>query len=231
MPENANTWGRKSDLAYQRVRQMIMSGDLSPGALLPQKQLAESLGMSLTPMREALKQLMNEGLVDLASYQYARVSTVTSQEVRDFMEVRLSLDPLAVFLAAHRHTTSDAERMREVVEDLRAVNREEGDAALIAHRRFHKAIYEASHNMRLISLLDDLWDQSDRYRRLGLELSSAEGARTRDFDEHRKLLTLVLDRDAEGARAVMRDHVNQSLIGEVAAAIASRETAQSGHGM
>jgi DNA-binding GntR family transcriptional regulator len=224
MGDTSIVYASKSDLAYEQVRAMILSGELAPGTSLAQKQLAESIGMSVTPMREALKRLMTEGLVELASYKDARVTSVTAEEVRDFLEVRLSLDPLAVFLAAQRHTEDDARRIRLAAADLRPVNRHEGEAALTAHRDFHAALYSASHNTRLVQMLSELWDHSDRYRRLGLALPEAGTSRRRDYEEHLRLSQLVLDRDAEGARSVMIDHVNLSIIGDVAEVFGGRET-------
>jgi DNA-binding GntR family transcriptional regulator len=81
----------------------------------------------------------------------------------------------------------------------------------VAHREVHRAIYPASGNSVLVHLLDDLWDKSDRYRRAGLELPPDDEARARDFEEHGRLVELVVERDADGAAALMRSHVDHSL--------------------
>lgn len=202
----------KSDLAYAAVRSQILSGALPPGSLLPQRQLAASLDMSLTPLREALKRLMTEGLVDLESHRDARVSTIDAQEIRDFMDVRLALDPFAAQLAAERYTEADVVAMEDAFANLLPVTRTQGDAALSAHRDFHAAIYHATHNPRLIQLLDETWDQSDRYRRLGLAQPEGESLRAQDHDEHAELLRLVLARQPEAARHLMEGHVRRSVI-------------------
>ncbi|MHA7273414.1 GntR family transcriptional regulator [Arthrobacter sp. TMT4-20] len=212
MDNEAVMYKTKSDLAYAEVRSRILSGALPPGSLLPQRQLAASLGMSLTPLREALKRLMTEGLVDLESHRDARVSTIDSQEVRDFMDVRLALDPFAAQLAAERYTESDVAVMEEAFKNLLPVTRTHGDAALSAHREFHASIYRATHNPRLIHLLDETWDQSDRYRRLGLARPEGESLRAQDHDEHADLLRLVLARRPEAARDLMEGHVRRSVI-------------------
>lgn len=210
----------KSDLAYAEVRSRILSGALPPGALLPQRQLAASLGMSLTPLREALKRLMTEGLVELESHRDARVSTVSPQEIRDFMDVRLALDPFAAYLAAERHTEADVVVMEEAFECLLPVTRARGEAALSAHRDFHAAIYRATHNPRLIHLLDETWDQSDRYRRLGLASPEGESLRAQDHEEHAELLQLVLKRQSADARDLMDGHVRRSVISLAAEGVA-----------
>ncbi|NOJ59102.1 GntR family transcriptional regulator [Arthrobacter sp. 260] len=210
----------KSDLAYAEVRQRILSGAIPPGSLLPQRQLAESLGMSLTPLREALKRLMSEGLVELESHRDARVSAISSQEINDFMDLRLALDPFATALAAERHTDADAAAMKESFSRLLPVTRDQGDAALTAHRDFHEAIYRGSHNPRLIHLLDEIWDLSDRYRRLGLSLPESSASREQDHEEHEDLLRLVLARRGEDAHRLMEGHVRRSVIGLAAEGLA-----------
>ena len=218
MAESAPGWLSKSDYAYRNLRRMVMSGELAPGSVLAQTELAASLGMSLTPLREALKQLANEGLVEVGGYRNARITPVTAPQVRDFMEVRLALDPLAAALAAERHDADDERAIRAAAQELRPVNAHGGEEALTAHRRFHVALYRSSHNARLIRMLDGLWDESDRYRRLGLRLIPADETRVRDAREHRELMERVLARDAAGAADAMTAHVSGSIIGAVAAA-------------
>jgi DNA-binding GntR family transcriptional regulator len=83
----------KSDLAYTRVRRLILSGELAPGAVLPQASLARTIGISTTPLREALRRLKQEGLVDLDAHKDARVRPLDATEARDLLELRRNLDP------------------------------------------------------------------------------------------------------------------------------------------
>src|SRR3954471_9174040 len=94
----------KSDLAYTRVRGLILSGELAPGAVLPQATLAQTIGISTTPLREALRRLKQEGLVELDAHRDARVRPLDATEARDLLELRRTLDPLAASLAAQRRT-------------------------------------------------------------------------------------------------------------------------------
>src|SRR3954449_12318731 len=100
----AEPFATKSDLAYTQVRDLILSGELQPGAVLPQAALARTIGMSTTPLREALRRLKQEGLVELDAHRDARVRPLDAQEARDLVELRASLDPLAASLAAQRRT-------------------------------------------------------------------------------------------------------------------------------
>ncbi|GAA3726277.1 GntR family transcriptional regulator [Streptomyces tremellae] len=219
----ANLFLSKSDLAYAELRGRILSGSLSAGSRLAQYELAASLGMSITPLREAIRRLSSEGLVEVETHRDVRVSTMSSTEARQLFEVRLSLDPTAAGLAAERRTDADLDAMRAAVGRLLPVTRRWGEEALSAHRAFHRALYAASHNDVLVRLLDDLWDKSDRYRRLGLELPPGDGPRTRDLDDHHRLVDLVAARCSGEAADLMRTHVAHSLTATAISALEDRE--------
>ncbi len=94
----------KCDSAYATIRQRILGGDLAPGQVLQQRELATALGISTTPLREALRRLATEGLVELDSHRDARIAALRAEQARDLLEVRLALDPVAASLAAQRRT-------------------------------------------------------------------------------------------------------------------------------
>lgn len=220
-----NVFLSKSDAAYAEVRRRILSGELAPGSVLAQYDLAEQLSMSITPLREALRRLKGEGLVELDVHRDARVAPLHAAEARELFEIRLALDPLATELAARRRTGEDVAALHETAGKLLPVTRQWGEEALVAHHAFHRALYRASHNENLIGMLDGLWDKSDRYRRMGLELPPGEEPRLRDHAEHQTLMQLVIDGSAEEAGRLMRRHIEQSL---TAAAIAALEDAGPG---
>ena len=116
MTEMAAPFPTKSDFAYTRVRELILSGELEPGAVINQATLAREIGISTTPLREALKRLKQQGLVELDAHRDARVARLDAEEARDLLEVRRSLDPLAAFLAADRRTKQDVAEMRAVLD-------------------------------------------------------------------------------------------------------------------
>jgi DNA-binding FadR family transcriptional regulator len=146
-----------------------------------------------------------------------------AQTEKALFEVRLSLDPTAAELAALRRTDDDIATMRAAVDQRLPVTRQWGEEALTAHRAFHQAVYRASHNDVLIRLLDDLWDKSDRYRRLGLELPPGDEPRTRDLQEHHQLVTLIVDGRATEAAQLMRGHITHSLTATAISALEDRE--------
>ncbi len=183
----------KSDLAYTRLRGLILSGDLAPGAVLPQAALASTIGISTTPLREALRRLKQEGLVDLDAHRDARVH------------------PLAASLAAQRRTEADLADVRTALDGLEALSARPSVAQLDSHHRFHAAIHRASHNTLLVETLDGLWVKTDRYRRHGLEAGRSDEERDARAIEHRQLFEAVRDGDADTAAELMLRHVETSL--------------------
>jgi DNA-binding GntR family transcriptional regulator len=211
MTENATVYATKSDYAYTRVRDGILAGEFPPNTVLHQATLAKTIGISTTPLREAMRRLMSEGLVELDAHRDARVSGLTAEEARDLLEVRRSLDPLAVALAAQRRTKEDIRAMREAAASLQALPNQPRVVDLVAHRKFHAAIYTASHNDLLISTLDALWDKADRYRLLGLQVERDQSERDLKDREHAELLDAVIRGDSDAAAAVMLQHIATSL--------------------
>lgn len=211
MNEPAGPYATKSDYAYTRIRDGVLSGEFPPGTVLHQATLAKTIGISTTPLREAMRRLMTEGLVELDAHRDARVSALSGEEARDLLEVRRSLDPLAASLAAQRRTKEDIRAMREAAASLHALPNQVSVVDLVAHRRFHTAIYVASHNDLLITTLDALWDKADRYRRLGLQVERDQAERDQKEREHAELLDAVIRGDGEAAAEVMLRHIATSL--------------------
>jgi DNA-binding GntR family transcriptional regulator len=222
-----NVLTSKGSLAYSELRQLILSGGLAPGSRIDQYDLAEKMQMSITPLREAVRRLASEGLIVMETHRDARVAAMSASEARELLEVRLSLEPSATELAAFRRTEADIAAMRAAAAELLPVTRVWGEDAITAHREFHRAVYAASHNHVMIKLLDDLWDKSDRYRRIGLELPSGDEPRTIDLNQHHRILELVISGDGAGAAELARTHIVNSLTASVTGALEERENVQS----
>ncbi len=220
---STNVFSSKGSLAYSELRQMILSGALAPGSRISQYELAENMQMSITPLREAIRRLSSEGLITMDTHRDSKVADMSAAEARELLEVRLSLEPSATELAAYRRTDADIATIRAAAGKLLPVTRVWGEDAIIAHRDFHRAVYTASHNTTLIKLLDDLWDKSDRYRRIGLELPSGDEPRTIDLNQHHQILELVTAGDGPGAAELARTHIANSLTASVTGALEERE--------
>jgi DNA-binding GntR family transcriptional regulator len=202
----------KSDYAYSEVRERIMSGRLVQGSTVNLEALAVELNVSTTPVREAMRRLASEGFVILDAHRDAHVAPLTADEARHLFEVRQQLDPLAVRLAAERRDDADRAQILDAAAFLEPLDAGSGLAALEAHRAFHAALYRASHNPLLISLLEGLWDKVDRYRRAALETREDDpDDRARVQAEHQAMMTAVLDGDPDAAEQQMRRHVANSL--------------------
>jgi DNA-binding GntR family transcriptional regulator len=211
MTETAAPFATKSEFAYTRVRELILSGELEPGAVINQAVLARQIGISTTPLREALKRLKQQGLVELDAHRDARVAPLDAEEARDLLEVRRSLDPLAANLAADRRTKQDVAEMRASLDGLQALPSNPSVQQLVAHRRFHTAVYRASHNALLVETLDGLWDTADRYRRHGLQVERTDDERAEKDREHRLLFEAIVEGDGFTAADVMTAHIETSL--------------------
>ena len=229
MSEPAGLYVTKSDYAYTRIREGILAGEFQPGTVLHQSMLAKTIGISTTPLREAMRRLMTEGLVELDAHRDARVSSLTAEEARDLLEVRISLDPLAASLAAQRRTKDDIRAMRESIKEVKPLLGNPTVFELTSHRRFHAAVYEASHNDLLISTLNGLWDKADRYRRLGLEVVRSQEELDQKDREHHELLDAVIRGDSDGAAAIMLQHINTSLGAKAASRLGVQAPATGPH--
>ncbi len=211
MAQPADLFETKSDYAYRQVRDRILSGELQPGVVIQQRDLASRIGISTTPLREALRRLKSEGLVELDAHRDARISPLRAEEARDLLELRKSLDPLAAGLAAQRRTNADIQAIRAAHAVLEPLPTHPAIGQLVAHRDFHAAIYRASHNDLLIESLEGLWDKADRYRRLALQTDRGQTARDQKAKEHQLLVDLIATGDSDGAANVMRAHIDTSL--------------------
>ncbi|WNV74042.1 GntR family transcriptional regulator [Geodermatophilus sp. DSM 44513] len=209
----------KGELAYARVRELVLSGELAPGAVVNQATLARRIGVSTTPLREALRRLAQQGLVELGAHRDARVAPLDAGEARDLVELRQDLDPFAAGLAAQRRTAADLAAMADGLARLESLSDDPSPGQLAGHRRFHAAVYRASHNALLVATLDGLWDKTDRYRRHALRTGRSDTERARRAEEHRLLFELVQDRDAAGAAELMRRHVETSLAARAAGSL------------
>lgn len=196
----------KSDLAYQQIRQKILEGALAPGMSLDQEALAGWLGLSTTPVREALRRLESERLVVSRAHRDTVVAPLSLETVEQVYAVRLSLDPLAVSLAAAR--ADGAERARILALSQEKPVQDDPVANVALNRRLHRAIYAASGNVVLTEILDSLWDLSDRYRVI---ISKDHTAINVAQNEHAAIVSAVLEGDPDRAAELMRDHLAASL--------------------
>jgi DNA-binding GntR family transcriptional regulator len=176
--------------AYDILKELILNCQLPPGASLNEGRLAESLAMSKTPIREALRMLAHEGFVEVLPRQGYRVTEMTLADVQEIFHLRLLLEPAAAALAAERASADQLQALRALAEDGTDVVTAHDFAALIArNREFHVLLAEASGNARLAATLRHLLEEIQRLFLAGLDLR--EGVEEQR-GEHRDLVAALL---------------------------------------
>jgi len=202
----------KADHAYYHLRLEIARGALPAGEPINQEELARTMGISVTPLREAMRRLAAEGFIVLAAHRDARVAPLSDEEAQNLREMRVPLESLAAGLAAERITPAQRTELQTLAARLEPLGEHATEQALDAHRNFHAAIWRAAHNPPLTDTLDLLWDRADRYRRHTLsEIRGTGTTRTADFEQHYELMELILAGDRAAAADVMRRHIEASL--------------------
>lgn len=196
------------DQAAEVIRARIVSGQFAPGEIYSAKTIAEQLGVSATPIREAMLDLANAGLVEPIRNRGFRILTMEDKDLDEVRELRLLLEPPAMTMVVERATDAELEALTPAVEAIEAAARARDVASfLISDKRFHSALLELADNERLARLVDQLRDQT---RLLGLEPLAGEGKLFDSAHEHRELLDLLRARKGAAAAELMRVHVEHT---------------------
>ena len=204
--ENENEYLPLRDVVFNTLRQSILTGELKPGERLMEIHLADKLGVSRTPIREAIRKLELEGLVTMIPRRGAEVAQITEKSLRDVLEVRRALDARAVELACERITPSQLEQLREACDE-RETKRGDANRVARADVALHDIILVASGNARLMQMVSNLSQQMYRYR---LEYVKDGGSYERLIREHRTIYEAIRDKDpATGARTIKAHIDNQ----------------------
>ncbi|WP_157963750.1 GntR family transcriptional regulator [Actinocorallia populi] len=197
---------RATDTAYDAVRRMILSGTAAPGDRLGESELAERLGLSRTPVREALQRLAADGLVEVLPHRGARVVAWTDADLAEIFELRSLLEPYAAARAARtgldEATIAGLRDLCAATEDAAA----RGDTAEVArlNSRFHAALIDASGNSRLPGMLSSVMHAP---LILGTFHRYDPATMARSMGHHREVVDAIAARDPEWAASVMRSHV------------------------
>jgi DNA-binding GntR family transcriptional regulator len=194
-----------ADQAYYRIRERIVTLELPPGSLVSEKDLMEQLGLGRTPVREALRALARERLVEVFPRRGMFVSSVEVRDLAGLSEVRLTLEPRAARLAAERATDDDRARIALLLKELEHVRDSPDERALIdLDQRIHRHIYECTHNPFLAATLNEYYVLTLRIWFLALD----RVARLEDaVREHRELLQSIRAGDGDRAEEAMRRHI------------------------
>ena len=165
-PSQALDWGASTQHAYEELRRQILQGELAPGATFSQVQLSDQLGVSRTPLREAVRLLQMEGLLRAEPRRRVRVSPLSTEDFEDLYAIRIALESLAVRLTVPQlDQTELADTKLAHLEWSAALSEGDLGASRESHRRFHFSLY-AHAGTRLVKQVGDLWDHAERYRLL-----------------------------------------------------------------
>jgi DNA-binding GntR family transcriptional regulator len=211
------------DHAYRRIKTAILNLELKPGEALIEGELAERLGISKTPVRDALTELRREGLVTKIPYSGTFVSEITPQDIRDIIQIRTVLESLAARVATPLLTEAELQKLADLITfELDAIGEGNIEFASQCNGEFHDVIIHKVQNQRLVSILENIGDQMKRIRALSSQL---QGRLHKSAEEHTLVLAALRDRDPDKAEEMLRVHMLSVLMD------LSREGVERGEGV
>ena len=202
---NMNEYLPLRDVVFNTLRKAILRGELKPGERLMEIQLANKLGVSRTPVREAIRKLELEGLVLMIPRKGAEVADISEKSLKDVLEVREALEELAARLACDKITKEGINRLKEAAQDFcSALKSNDITQMAEADVRFHDVICNATENQKLGQLLNNLREQMYRYR---LEYLKDGTSHQKLVEEHEAIIEALSRRDTEETTNIMVGHV------------------------
>jgi len=196
-------------LAYEKIKEAILTFQFLPNDALVEGELASQLGISKTPVRDALMRLEKEGLVTRIPYKGTYVSDINNQDMANIFTIRIVLEGLAIHLATELLTEDDFQQMQKLITD-HAEALKKGDVRGVSriNTEFHNIIVNCCSNPRLQQMLHNLDDHLKRYRLLSI----SQGTRTdKSVPEHQAILDALRARDPKRAEAAMQTHLTSAM--------------------
>lgn len=208
---NMNEYLPLRDVVFNTLRQAILKGELEPGERLMEIQLAERLGVSRTPIREAIRKLELEGLVIMIPRKGAEVAKISEKNLKDVLEVRRAMEELAVELACERMSDEGLEQLSLAQAEVAKAISEGQDLTNIAEadEHYHDVIYDGTGNRRLIQLINNLREQMYRYR---IEYIKDKNKRVVLIREHEQITKALQARSVQSAKEAIREHIDNQEI-------------------
>lgn len=203
------------DVVFNTLRRAIITGEFAPGERLMEISLANRLGVSRTPVREAIRKLELEGLVIMIPRKGAQVAKITEKSLRDVIEIRCVLEEFAASLACERITEEGKEKLKEAHRQfVEAAQTNDIIDIVEKDEQFHDAIFQATCNDRLITIINNLREQFYRYR---MEYVKDIEQHSVLVTEHEQLLHAIFNQDSETAKQIMRTHLKNQQEGVIRA--------------
>ena len=206
---NMNDFLPLRDVVFNTLRQAILRGELQPGERLLEIHLADKLGVSRTPIREAIRKLELEGLVFMIPRKGAVVAEITEKSLRDVLEVRRALEELAMKLACEKILDAEIEELKVAAKEFEDALKT-GDVTVYAEAdvKFHDIIYRTTDNQRLIQLLYNLREQMYRYR---VEYLKRDDSHDTLLAEHQYIIETLEKRNADEAIKAICAHIDNQV--------------------
>ncbi|SKC58543.1 GntR family transcriptional regulator [Maledivibacter halophilus] len=200
-----NNYKPLREIVFEHLRKCILSGELEPGERLMELQLAESLGVSRTPVREAIRKLELEGLVEMVARKGAYVADVSIKDILDILEVRMFLEGLAAYLAAERMTDKEIDKLKEILKKFEdELDIMEKEDIIQLDIKFHDMIVKGSQNNKLMHIVQGLQEQFQRFRIIYFnEYNEYEDIKK----YHRAIFDAIRERDSKKAQEYAQTHV------------------------
>ena len=203
-----NSYKPLREVVCETLRQAIRDGVFKPGERLMEVPLAEELGVSRTPVREAIRKLELEGFVVMIPHRGTYVADISLKDVTQVFEIRSALEELAAQLAAERITPDEIEFLERMLVEIGTFMEEKNmDKVVEADINFHEVLYKASRNERLVEIIHNLREQTLRFRTMSM---NQPGRLVKTWEEHRLLVEAIADRNPAQARKIARIHMEHS---------------------
>lgn len=208
LPIKLDSYKPLREVVSETMREAIVNGTLKPGERLMEIQLAEELGVSRTPVREAIRKLELEGFVVMIPRRGTYVAGLSIKDINEVFEIRTALDVLAAGLAAERITEEELEQMeRLMVEIGEHIDKGDMDAIITLDSEFHDILYKASRNDRLVGIINNLREQFTRFRSISI---AYPGRLKNTLEEHRQLVEAIAQRNSDTAQQLAREHMENA---------------------
>ncbi|HEY3423344.1 MAG TPA: GntR family transcriptional regulator [Negativicutes bacterium] len=208
LPIRLDSYQPLREVVCETLRAAIVEGVLKPGERLMEIQLAEELGVSRTPVREAIRKLELEGFVVMVPRRGTYVADLSIRDVNEVYEVRTALDILAAGLAAERITEEELEQMERILVQIGKYIEEGNMEAIVdADGQFHDILYQASRNDRLVGIINNLREQLTRFRSISM---AYPGRLKNTLEEHSRLVEAIAMRDADLAKRLAAEHMENA---------------------
>lgn len=199
------------DVVFENLRDAIITQVLKPGERLMEIQLADEMGVSRTPVREAIRKLELEGLVVMVPRKGAYVAGVSMKDIHEVYEVRSALEMLAVTLAAERITDEELNALeQQVLRESEEEAKKDGsdlDNIIYIDSSFHDIIYQAARNQRLVQFVNILQEQLQRFRAASL---ARPGRSKTALEEHKQIVEALSERNGELASKLAQEHIENA---------------------